>query len=87
MGKEHARMVMQEVFDTAEAIFGKRFPDSFASIDAILNSTTRNPDGKSSMLLDWEANKPLEIVSILWNPIQKARLHGLALLGIAICIQ
>ena len=79
LGKEHARKVMQEVFDVARVIFGKPFPSSFASIDAILNSTTRNPNAKSSMLLDWEANKPLEIDAILRIPIEKARQFGMVM--------
>lgn len=79
LGKDHARKVMQEVFDAARVIFGKSFPSSFASIDAILNSTTRNPEAKSSMLLDWEANKTLEIDAILRVPIEKAREHGISM--------
>lgn len=79
LGKDHARKVMQEVFDAANVIFGKSFPSSFASIDAILNSTTRNINAKSSMLLDWEANKVLEIDAILRVPIEKAREHGVSM--------
>jgi 2-dehydropantoate 2-reductase len=79
LGREHAAKVMQEVFDTAKAIFGRPFPDSFATIDAVLNSTTRNVNAKSSMLLDWEGKKPLEIDAILRVPIEKAREFGLSM--------
>ena len=79
LGKMHAANVMKEVFDTAQAIFGRPFPESFASIDAVLNSVTRNKNAKSSMLLDWEAKKPLEIDAILRVPIEKAREIGIAM--------
>ena len=36
----------------------------------------RNIQGKSSMLLDWEAGRPLELEVILGNPVKIARSRG-----------
>ena len=77
MGKDHVKGVMREVFDAAKVVLGKSFPSSFATIDEIINSTTRNINAKSSMLLDWEAKKPLEVDALLRVPIEKARKFGI----------
>lgn len=37
----------------------------------------RNTSGKPSMLLDWEAGRPMELEVILGNPVKIARSKGL----------
>jgi len=75
---EHLRGVMEEVLTTAPKIVGKPFPKTFATSEAILRSTQRNPSGsKPSMQLDWEQGKKMELEVILGNPIRLARDKGL----------
>ncbi|KAK4944087.1 hypothetical protein LTR10_016420 [Elasticomyces elasticus] len=73
----HLKGVMDEVLTTAPKVIGQPFPSSFASPEAILRSTQRNKSGsKPSMLLDWEAGKPMELEVILGNPIRLAKERG-----------
>jgi 2-dehydropantoate 2-reductase len=74
--REHIRGVMDEVFVAVPRILGVSFPDKLASPERILKSTERNTGSKPSMLLDWEANRPMELEVILGNPIRIARRHG-----------
>ena len=77
--REHLKACMEEVFHAAPKILGKEFPSSLAKPEAILKSTERNTGGKPSMLLDWEAGRPLELEVILGNPVRIARRHGVAM--------
>ncbi|KAJ3022599.1 hypothetical protein HKX48_005785 [Thoreauomyces humboldtii] len=77
--RAHCLACMEEVFETAQQIFGRPFPEKLATLDAIVASIERSRGSKPSMLLDWEAGRPLELEVILGNPIRKAREHGLAM--------
>ncbi len=73
----HLKGVMEEVLTTAPKVVGTPFPAVFATPEAILRSTQKNKSGsKPSMLLDWEADKPMELEVILGNPIRLARAKG-----------
>ncbi|KIW09301.1 uncharacterized protein PV09_00217 [Verruconis gallopava] len=74
--REHLQACMYEVFDAAPKILGVEFPAKLAKPEAILKSTERNKGGKPSMLVDWEAGRPMELEVILGNPIRIARRHG-----------
>jgi 2-dehydropantoate 2-reductase len=74
--REHLRACMREVLDAAPRILGRAFPAGLAGVDAILRSTERNPGGRPSMLVDWEAGRPMELEVILGNPVRIARRHG-----------
>ncbi|EPQ26749.1 uncharacterized protein PFL1_05728 [Pseudozyma flocculosa PF-1] len=74
--RRHLHACMQEVFDAVPKVLGRRFPDKLASPEKILKSTERNTKGKPSMLLDWQANRPMELEVILGNPVKIARRHG-----------
>jgi ketopantoate reductase len=67
---------MYEVFAAAPKILGAPFPEKLAKPEAILKSTERNRGSKPSMLVDWEAGRPMELEVILGNPIRIARRHG-----------
>jgi 2-dehydropantoate 2-reductase len=73
----HLRGVMEEVLTTAPKVLGRPFPKHLATADKILRSTERNTDGKPSMLLDWEAGRPLELETIAGNPVRIARQKGI----------
>lgn len=91
--RAHLRGVMQEIWDAAPQILGgKGFEDgageegergekkkAMATPDKILESTDRNKGARPSMLLDWEAGRPLEIEVILGNPVRIARAKGVGL--------
>lgn len=65
---------------TADAILksSERCVDAVASVKASkLTSQRRNTSGKPSMLLDWEAGRPMELEVILGNPVKIARAKGL----------
>lgn len=47
--------------------------------DAILRSAARNAGARPSMLLDWEAGRPLELEVILGNAVREARAKGVEL--------
>jgi 2-dehydropantoate 2-reductase len=72
----HLKACMEEVFDAAPKILGAPFPAKLATPEQILKSTERNTGGKPSMLLDWEAGRPMELEVILGNPVRIARRHG-----------
>ncbi len=72
----HLQGVMDEIYKAAPAILGRPFPESLASPEKILKSTERNTGSKPSMLLDWEADRPLELEVILGNPVRIARERG-----------
>lgn len=74
--REHLKSCMDEVFAAVPAILKREFPSSLASPEKILASTERNTGAKPSMLLDWEAGRPMELEVILGNPIRIARAHG-----------
>ncbi|KAF2754042.1 2-dehydropantoate 2-reductase [Pseudovirgaria hyperparasitica] len=74
--REHLKGVMDEIFRAAPAILGREFPESLAKPELILKSTERNKGGKPSMLLDWEAGRPMELEVILGNPLKVARRHN-----------
>ena len=74
--REHALGVMREIWHGAPKILGRPFPEGLASPERILASTARNTGSKPSMLLDWEAGRPLELEVILGNPVRIARERG-----------
>ncbi|KAF2404805.1 2-dehydropantoate 2-reductase [Trichodelitschia bisporula] len=74
--RRHLKGCMDEVFLAAPMILGRPFPEKLALPEAILKSTERNKGGKPSMLLDWEAGRPMELEVILGNPVRIARRHG-----------
>jgi 2-dehydropantoate 2-reductase len=71
------RQVMNEVQGASLSIFGKPFPKENMTIEDLITMTKRDlPTYKPSMLLDWEANREIEIEAILANPISIAAKHG-----------
>jgi 2-dehydropantoate 2-reductase len=75
--RAHLAGVMREIWDAAPKILGREEPfDGLADPEKILKSTERNVGSKPSMLLDWEAGRPLEIEVILGNPVRIARARG-----------
>ncbi|KAJ9474607.1 2-dehydropantoate 2-reductase [Pseudozyma hubeiensis] len=76
--RTHLKACMDEIFTTAPQILGIPFDEKkHASPERILKSTERNTSGKPSMLLDWSAERPMELEVILGNPIRIARRQGL----------
>jgi 2-dehydropantoate 2-reductase len=76
----HLAAVMKEIWDAAPRILGKEDPfKGLAGPEKILKSTERNVGSKPSMLLDWEAGRPLEVEVILGNPVRIARARGVEL--------
>ncbi|KAL7621902.1 hypothetical protein AAE478_007402 [Parahypoxylon ruwenzoriense] len=74
--RAHVRGVMEEIRGAAARVLGRPFPDALASPDRIIRSTERNAGARPSMLLDWEAGRPMEIEVILGNPVRIAREKG-----------
>jgi 2-dehydropantoate 2-reductase len=74
--RAHLKASMEEVFDAAPKILGREFPESLAKPELILKSTERNKGGRPSMLVDWEAGRPMELEVILGNPVRIAKRHG-----------
>ncbi|KAG9500171.1 hypothetical protein J7337_008639 [Fusarium musae] len=74
--QRHLLGVMHEIRDAVPKILGRPFPDSMAKPEKIIESTARNKGARPSMLLDWEAGKPLELEVILGNPVRIARERG-----------
>ncbi|EAA31155.1 2-dehydropantoate 2-reductase [Neurospora crassa] len=75
--------IMYEIWDAAPLILGlpkgegfEKDPKGFATPEKILKSTERNVGSKPSMLLDWEAGRPLELEVIVGNPVRIARGRG-----------
>ncbi|KAK1759739.1 putative 2-dehydropantoate 2-reductase [Echria macrotheca] len=77
--RAHLAAVMNEIWSAAPRILGRPFPADLATPDKILKSTERNVGSKPSMLLDWEAGRPMEIEVILGNPVRIARAKGVEL--------
>jgi len=63
------RAIMQEVFSIAKAL-GHRLPEDI--IETNINHTQHMPPYKTSMLLDYQAGRPMEINAILGNTIKAA---------------
>jgi 2-dehydropantoate 2-reductase len=74
--REHILGVMNEIRNAAPRVLGIPFPDDLATPERIIRSTERNTGAKPSMLLDWEAGRPMEIEVILGNPVRIARAVG-----------
>jgi 2-dehydropantoate 2-reductase len=74
--RHHLKSCMEEIFSAAPAVLGRPLPEKLARPEEILVSTERNKGSKPSMLLDWEAGKPLELEVILGNPVRIAREKG-----------
>ncbi|KAI0168988.1 ketopantoate reductase PanE/ApbA-domain-containing protein [Hypoxylon sp. FL1284] len=74
--REHVTAIMKEIWDSAPHVLGKPFPDNLATPDRIIKSTERNTGARPSMLLDWEAGRPMELEVILGNPVRIARAAG-----------
>ncbi|KAK3292506.1 ketopantoate reductase PanE/ApbA-domain-containing protein [Chaetomium fimeti] len=74
--RAHLSGVMREIWAAAPQVLGRAFPASLAGPERILRSTERNVGSKPSMLLDWEAGRPMEIEVILGNPVRIARARG-----------
>ncbi|KAK2074534.1 hypothetical protein P8C59_008734 [Phyllachora maydis] len=77
--RAHLGGVMAEIWAAAPRLLGRPFPEDLADPDRILQSSERNTAGKPSMLLDWEAGRPLELEVILGNPVRIARAKGVEL--------
>lgn len=74
--REHVFGIMNEIRAAVPKILGREFPNDLAKPDRIVKSTERNTGARPSMLLDWEAGRPLELEVILGNPVRIARAHG-----------
>ena len=70
---EHLRQCMLEIKNAGEIILKTSFPESWGTVDAILNSIKTNTGSKPSMLLDWEENRPLELNEIVGNLLIRAK--------------
>jgi 2-dehydropantoate 2-reductase len=70
-----ARHAMQEVCDVAQAA---GHPQSPNLIDQMLATTRAMPAYKTSMALDYENGRPMEIEAILGNTVRAARKFGVA---------
>ncbi|ROT43334.1 2-dehydropantoate 2-reductase [Sodiomyces alkalinus F11] len=77
--RAHLLGVMDEIWDAVPRILGRPFPESMATPERIIESTERNTGARPSMLLDWEAARPLELEVILGNPVRIARARGVEL--------
>lgn len=75
----HLAGVMDELWAAAPKVLGRPFPEGLAGPEKILRSTERNVGSRPSMLLDWEAGRPLELEVILGNPVRIARAKGVEL--------
>ena len=75
--RDHIVGIMREIWDAAPRVLGRPLdPDVVASPERIVRSNERNAGAKPSMLLDWEAGRPMELEVILGNPVRAARKHG-----------
>jgi 2-dehydropantoate 2-reductase len=77
--REHLLGVMYELWHAIPLILGRPRPVWLATPDEIIASTARNSGAKPSMLLDWEAARPIELEVLLGNPIKIAKQHGVVL--------
>ncbi|MEE7626867.1 2-dehydropantoate 2-reductase [Methylobacter sp. Wu8] len=64
------RSIMQEICDIASAV-GHPLPDDI--VDTNIENTYAMPPYKTSMLLDYEADQPMETEAILGNALRAAR--------------
>lgn len=71
-----ARRIMQEVSDAAQA---ERCPLPDGLIDAMIEGTKFMPAYATSMKVDFDHGRPLEIDSIVGQPIQRAKNAGVAM--------
>ncbi|KAL2162238.1 hypothetical protein VTH06DRAFT_7151 [Thermothelomyces fergusii] len=76
--RRHLAAVMDEIWAAAPRVLGRRAfpPPGAAGPDRILASTERNVGARPSMLLDWDAGRPMELEVILGNPLRIARARG-----------
>ncbi|KAI1134113.1 2-dehydropantoate 2-reductase [Hypoxylon sp. FL0543] len=74
--REHIMGIMNEIWNAAPKVLGTPLPDSLAKPEKIIKSTERNTGARPSMLLDWEAGRPMELEVILGNPVRIARRAG-----------
>lgn len=76
--RRHLAGVMDEIWEAAPRVLGRRAfpPPGAAKPERILASTERNVGARPSMLLDWEAGRPMEVEVILGNPLRIARARG-----------
>lgn len=74
--REHILGIMNEIWNAAPQVLGKPLPASVAEPERLIRSNERNTGAKPSMLLDWEAGRPMELEVILGNPVRIARKHG-----------
>lgn len=74
--REHVLGVMREIREAVPRVLGRPFPEGMATPEQIVKSTERNRGARPSMLLDWEAGRPLELEVILGNPVRIARDRG-----------
>ncbi|KAI0204499.1 2-dehydropantoate 2-reductase [Astrocystis sublimbata] len=74
--RAHVAAVMAEIWDAAPKVLGAPFPDTLATPERIIRSNERNAGARPSMLLDWEAGRPMELEVILGNPVRIARKAG-----------
>ena len=72
---ELARQVMEEVCKIAEVV---GHPLSAGVVEENIEGTRRMAPYKSSMLVDFEAGRPMEVEAILGNGIRAAKRHNLA---------
>ncbi|KAK1827670.1 ketopantoate reductase PanE/ApbA-domain-containing protein [Podospora conica] len=77
--RAHLKGVMEEIWEAVPRVLGRGFGEGMASPERILKSTERNVGSKPSMLLDWEAGRPMEVEVILGNPVRIARGKGVEL--------
>ncbi|MDD2662095.1 MAG: ketopantoate reductase C-terminal domain-containing protein, partial [Methylococcales bacterium] len=69
------RSIMQEICNIASAV-GHPLPDDI--VDTNIENTYAMPPYKTSMLLDYEADQPMETEAILGNALRAARRVGIA---------
>ncbi|KAJ3324069.1 hypothetical protein HDV06_000610 [Boothiomyces sp. JEL0866] len=69
------RTLMTEVITVANLVCAEKIP--LNAVDKHIAYTEKLGDYKPSMLLDWENGNPIEIETILRNPIKIAEEHGL----------
>jgi 2-dehydropantoate 2-reductase len=70
---ELAVKLMREVVAGAAAI-GRTIPDTF--IEKMLRDTDKMPPYRTSMKIDYESRRPMEVESIFGNPVRAARAAG-----------
>ncbi|KAI0129405.1 2-dehydropantoate 2-reductase [Xylariales sp. AK1849] len=74
--REHILGIMNEIWGATTKVLGNPFPENLATPEKIIRSNERNTGAKPSMLLDWEAGRPMELEVILGNPVRIAKKLG-----------